>query len=288
MTTKKFCGLSNHFDQLFAPMFAMDHKIPFVVRSGSIPLLVSIPHNGSYIPAEIADRMTVYGQRSVDTDWFLDRLYDIPELATSSSLIAEFSRYMVDLNRPMDDEPLYHGQGVTGLIPEFCFDGNPIYRSQTPGPDEFEIRIDQIWKPYHRWLQSELDRLRDAHGVAVVVDAHSIKSVVPRLFDGVLPDFSIGTNHHRSCDATLTAAVGRALSKQRRYTHVINGRFIGGYITRHYGDPLNNVHALQIELSQATYMNEESLQWNADKASQVQPVITSIIQAVIEWIHKQI
>lgn len=250
---------------------------------GNSPLLISIPHNGSHIPAELLDRMTEDGKSSRDTDWFLDRLYDLPESNQATILVANYSRYVIDLNRPRENTSLYPGQTKTGLVPTHCFDGAPIYLDGEPDLEEIEHRVQHYWVPWHRTLESELVRLRNEFGFAVLLDAHSIRSEVPRLFPGVLPDFNIGTNHGESCDPGLTNAVTEVLGKQSACSHVTNGRFVGGYITRHYGTPARNIHAMQIELSQVNYMDEIGLKWDDAMAGRVQPLIREILQAMLRW-----
>ena len=259
----------------------------FQFKVGTIPLLVSIPHNGSRIPNSIAQTMTPDGQSSRDTDWFLDRLYDFPELSDASILVADYSRYVIDLNRPSTDESLYPGQTTTGLIPKTCFDGSEIYSGQLPDASEVENRIETYWRPYHQQLESEMKRMSDQFGFAFLLEAHSIASQVPRLFDNKLPDFNIGTNHGDTCDSDLQHSIVQAIAMHPDFSHVVNGRFVGGYITRHFGQPDHGWHALQIELSQATYMDETTLAWNQEKASKVQPVFQSIILAIKQWIQNQ-
>lgn len=254
-------------------------------RVGKRPFMISIPHLGAVIPPEIAEGMTPDGQSSRDTDWFLDRLYDLPELADASFIASEYSRYVIDLNRPMTDESLYPGQATTGLIPTTCFDGAPIYLGSSPSSIEIERRIAVAWRPYHSRLQSEIARIKNLHGRVVLLEAHSIASIIPRLFDGKLPDFNIGTVHGASCDTELAQRVLGTLGRQKDYSFVHNGRFVGGYITRAYGQPANGVHALQIELSQATYMNEESLSWNSENATRVQKCLGAVIGAMLEWVE---
>lgn len=259
----------------------------FQFQPGTVPLLISIPHNGSRIPEPIAQTMTPDGQSSRDTDWFLDRLYDLPELSDASMLVAEYSRYVVDLNRPSTDESLYPGQTTTGLIPKTCFDGAPIYSGDLPDATEVENRVETYWRPYHQQLETEMKRLSDQFGFAFLLEAHSIASRVPRLFDNQLPDFNIGTNHGSTCDTEVQHAIVQAIAKHSFFSHVVNGRFVGGYITRHFGQPDRGWHALQIELSQATYMDETALGWDQEKASKVQPVFQSIILAIKQWIQTQ-
>ncbi len=229
--------------------------------------------------------MTAAGKTSHDTDWFLDRLYSFPELDQASLLIATHSRYVIDLNRSIKDESLYPGQTTTGLVPRTRFDGKPIYLDSPPDADEIQSRIQTYWQPYHQKLQLELNRLVAMHGHAVLLDAHSIASRVPRLFEGTIPDFNIGTNRGSSCSGELEQAIVDVLQLQSKYSHVTNGRFIGGYITRNYGHPKENVHAVQFELSQATYMDETSLDWNSDRAHAVQPVFQQLILAILKWIQ---
>jgi len=230
--------------------------------------------------------MTDAGRTSRDTDWFLDRLYDFPELADASLIVAEQSRYVIDMNRPQTDESLYPGQTTTGLIPKTRFDGEPIYETE---PDEAEVarRIEEVWRPYHQRIESEMDRLQKQFGIAVLIEAHSIESVLPLLFDGKLSDFNIGTNHGQSCDSSLSDAVLKVLGSQSKYTYVFNGRFVGGHITRHYGNPTKNHHAIQFELSQDTYMDDQSKVWDAEKANEVQPVFRNIITEIKQWLTTQ-
>lgn len=259
-----------------------DHK-PFNLRRGSSPILVSMPHNGSLIPDNIAATMTEDGRSSRDTDWFLDRLYQLPELENASVLVAQISRFVIDLNRAETNESLYPGQTTTGLIPSTCFDGAAIYTTETPDDIETQKRIDLIWRPYHQTIETELARLRERHGFAILVEAHSIASQVPRLFPGVLPDFNFGTNRDAACHPTILERVTAVLDMQDTYSHVANGRFIGGYITRHFGRPAEHWHALQIELSQATYLNETTLAWDNDKAHQVQAVFSELFATLNQW-----
>ena len=252
-------------------------------RPGSSPLLISIPHNGSHIPDAVASTMAEEGRTSEDTDWFLDRLYDFPELSDASTIIAQQSRYVIDLNRPKTDESLYPGQTTTGLIPKTRFDGLATYTTE-PNEAEVQRRIDEIWSPYHQQIETELGRLVQEHGIAILIEAHSIKSQVPRLFEGSLSDFNIGTSRGVSCDVAMTDVVTNAINSHAEYSCVLNERFVGGYITRHFGDPSNHRHALQIELSQATYLDESTNRWNDEKASQVQPVFRDIISGIKQWL----
>lgn len=256
-------------------------------RAGSLPFFISIPHLGSHIPPDIAETMTRDGLSSRDTDWYLDRLYDLPELKNASFIASECSRYVIDLNRPVNDESLYPGQTTTGLIPTTCFDGSAIYVGNPPNVLEAERRIAGGWKPYHSRLQAEIARLKQIHGTVVLLEAHSIASVVPRLFDGKLPDFNIGTVHETSCDRGLSESVMSVLQSQSEYSVVHNGRFVGGYITRAYGQPANKIHALQIELSQSTYLNEKTQAWEDEPAARVQKCIAKVVRSMLDWVESE-
>ncbi len=257
----------------------------FRFKPGSIPLLISIPHNGSAIPAAFASGLTEAGLSSRDTDWFVDRLYDLPEAENCSLIVAEVSRFLIDLNRPATGESLYPGQTTTGLIPTECFDGTPIHRGPQPGPDEIARRVREFWQPYHDQLAAELSRLIEVHGRAVLLDAHSIQPELPRLFAGRLPDFNIGTNRGRSCANELVEAVLSPLRKQQPCSWVRDGRFVGGYITRHYGQPAGGIHAFQIELAQSAYLHDHLAEWHPDRATAVQRMLCEILTAVRGWLR---
>jgi N-formylglutamate deformylase len=255
-----------------------------VLTPGTIPLLVSFPHAGTEIPASIARRMTDAALLRADTDWHLPRLYDFVREMGASTLVPKYSRYVIDLNRPPEDTNLYPGQDTTGLVPIDTFRKEPLYRdNELPGAQEIERRRAEYWQPYHDALRAELDRLRAAYGVAVLWDAHSISSVLPRFFEGRLPDLNLGTAEGRSCSPKVQAAAEAVLKSQDRFSHVTNGRFKGGHITRHYGEPARNIHALQMEMCHATYMDEPPpFAYREDLAPHVQPVLQRMLQAVVE------
>lgn len=255
-----------------------------VLTLGTIPLLVSFPHAGTEIPQNIARRMTDAALLRADTDWHLPRLYDFVREMGASTLVPKYSRYVIDLNRPPEDTNLYPGQDTTGLVPIDTFRKEPLYRhDELPGAQEIEQRRGEYWRPYHDALRSEIDRLRGLHGVAVLWDAHSICSVLPRFFEGRLPDLNLGTAQGRSCSPKVQAAAQAVLESQAVFSHVSNGRFQGGYITRHYGEPSRNIHALQMEMCHATYMDESPpFAYREDLASRVQPVLGRLLQAVVE------
>jgi N-formylglutamate deformylase len=257
----------------------------FRFHPGTIPLLISIPHNGSKIPADVAAGLTDAGLESRDTDWFVDRLYDLPAAAGCSLIVAGISRFVIDLNRPASGESLYPGQTTTGLIPGECFDGTPIQLGPPPGVEETSRRVSHYWQPYHNQLAAELARLVTLHGRAVLLDAHSIRPLLPRLFRGRLPDLNVGTHRGLSCADSLAEAVVEPLRQQRQFSWVRDGRFVGGYITRHYGQPERNIHAFQVELAQSTYLHDGRAEWHPERAGVIQHVLASLLSAVRHWLQ---
>lgn len=257
----------------------------FRLRRGGSPLIVSIPHGGTGLPREVEAALRPEMLTLTDTDWHLDRLYGFAQGYDATVLQATLSRYVIDLNRPPDGESLYPGQATTGLCPTTDFDGNPLYR---PGaePDAAEIarRRAAWWAPYHAALEAEIARVRDRHGYALLYDAHSIRSVVPRLFEGTLPDFNIGTNGGASCDPEIEERIVRICAAAPGYSHVLNGRFKGGWITRRYGRPAEGVHAMQMELAQWRYMAEEvPFGWREAGAASLGAVLRRLIEALLDW-----
>ena len=253
------------------------------LHRGTAPLLVSLPHDGSEIPAALAQRLTLEARRAPDTDWHVSRLYAFARELGASVLVPRFSRYVVDLNRPPDDVSLYPGQNTTGLCPTVRFSGEPVYLDgQEPSPDEVLARVETYWRPYHATLQEELARIRAAHGRAVLWEGHSIRAVVPFLFDGRLPDFNLGTAAGASCRPAVQARLAAILGAQNVFSHVVNGRFKGGYITRQYGNPAGGVDAVQLELAQLNYMDEDSFDYVEERAVRVQALIRRLLESVLE------
>ncbi|MFC7302480.1 N-formylglutamate deformylase [Cognatiluteimonas weifangensis] len=252
----------------------------FTLHRGTRPLLLSLPHDGSAIPDALAARMTDAARRAPDTDWHVARLYAFARELGASLLVPRYSRYVVDLNRPPDDASLYPGQNTTGLCPLVQFSGEPVYRDGgAPTADEIAARIDAYWRPYHAALQAEVARLRAAHGRVLLWEGHSIRGELPFLFPGRLPDLNLGTAGGASCAPALQARLEAVLSAQSRYDWVTNGRFKGGYITRHYGDPDHGVDAVQLEISQRSYMDEASSAWDETRARQLQPLLRDLLGA---------
>jgi N-formylglutamate deformylase len=256
------------------------------LHRGTRPLVVSIPHAGREIPLELRERMTPRALAVEDTDWHLERLYAFARDLGASLLVPRYSRFAIDLNRPPQDVPMYPGVNNTGLVPTTFFTGDPIYREgEVPAADEIAGRVERWWRPYHGALRGELDRVRAAHGHAVLFDAHSIKSRLPWLFEGQLPDLSLGTNEGRSCDPALRDAAAGVLAAQDRWTHVVDGRFKGGHITRHYGQPAGRVHALQLEMCWRCYLPDEAdpTAWDDAAAAQVQPLLHELLETLAAW-----
>lgn len=251
----------------------------FTLHRGTAPLLVSLPHDGHEIPEELAARMIDSACRAPDTDWHVSRLYAFARELGASMLVPRYSRYVIDLNRPPDDTSLYPGQNTTGLCPAVQFSGEAVYREgQAPSPDEVAGRIGRYWRPYHDALRNELDRLRATHGRVVLWEGHSIRgSGLPFLFEGRLPDLNLGTAGGASCSPALQSRLEAELAAQRDYDWVVNGRFKGGYITRHYGEPANGIDAVQLEISQRTYMDEATFEYDEAKAAQLQRTLRRLL-----------
>lgn len=255
----------------------------FLLHGGTAPLLVSIPHRGTRIPSDLHGRYLPRALAVEDTDWHLERLYDFADELGASVLQADVSRYVIDLNRPPDDQPMYPGASNTELCPTRFFTGEPLYaEGGAPTPAEREARRERFWRPYHRALRGELDRLRAAHGFVLLWDAHSIRSEIPWLFEGRLPDLNVGTAGGHSADARITEAVAQAAARHPAYSLAVNGRFKGGYITRHYGDPARHVHAMQLEMCQCLYMDESPpFHWNEARAARSRPVVREMVEAAL-------
>ena len=255
----------------------------YSLHRGTAPLLISLPHDGSRIPDAIAARMRPAARRAPDTDWHVGRLYEPLAKALGASVLRpQWSRYVVDLNRPADGHALYPGRKETGLVSTVGFDGEPLYvDGAEPDAEEIQQRVNEYWHPYHQALSQELERLRGEHGRVVLWEGHSIRSRVPMLFEGRLPDLNLGTADGASCGPALQQQLQAALQGQSRYTHVVNGRFKGGYITRHYGRPEAGVQAVQLELAQLNYMDEDSFAYDEARASPLQDVILSLLRLCV-------
>ena len=231
----------------------------YEVRQGSSPVILGLPHTGTDVPDDIWARLNDNGQILADTDWHIHRLYD-GLLDNITTVRATFHRYCIDANRDPAGVSLYPGQNTTTLIPETDFDGAAIWKDgEAPKEADVADRVARFHKPYHDALAAEIERVKAIHGVAILYDCHSIRSHIPFLFGGKLPDFNVGTDLGKTCDPRIEAAVVKVTANAAGYTSILNGRFKGGWTTRHYGQPETGVHAIQMELAQSTHLATETL-----------------------------
>ncbi len=288
----------NGADKAMSEMSFPKSSPVFDLVEGDSPLLISVPHCGSRIPGEICGRMRQAAIESTDSDWLVDRLYGFAAGSGHAIQTARYSRYVIDLNRPPNQQSLYPGQFEVALCPLQGFDGKPLYRSGCePSEEEIDRRINHFWKPYHDNIRFELEQRVERFGYALLWDAHSIRSSVPLLFEGTLPDLSFGTNSDLSCDPALLQSVLDVAAGTDAYSVVANQRFRGGYITRHYGSPEQNIHAIQLEISQATYLDESVLEncaddhdqysdrveraWHADRADRLSELLGNLLSMYV-------
>lgn len=251
------------------------------VSRGTSPLILSMPHPGTGVPPEVAAALNQRGRLVEDTDWHMRELYGFTERFQPTIVEALLSRFVIDLNRDPSGVSLYPGQATTELVPTTTFDGAPIWQTP-PDSEEIERRKGAYFQPYHRALAAEIERVKTEHGYCVLWDCHSIKSVVPRLFPGTLPTLNLGTNSGASCAPGVEAAAITAMAGQP-FTQIANGRFKGGWITRHYGRPSEHVHALQMEIAFSAYLTDEAAPWAFDvpKAALLQDALAAIIEAAL-------
>lgn len=263
------------------------------VTRGDAPIVVSVPHAGTDL-ANLGSDLRSQWEATLDTDWYVDRLHE-GAIALGATLVrTRISRTVIDVNRDPAGKSLYPGQATTDLCPTTTFDGDPLYRSMPPDSLEIERRRRTWFDPYHAALESELERLRDRHGSVVLYDAHSIRSRIPRLFSGELPQFNIGTHSGASCAPALTAAVAAACAATQ-LGHVVNGRFRGGWTTRHYGQPAKGVHAIQMELAMRGYLHEPAIltpqNWpqafEPRRAAGLASALQGVLAVCIEFVHQQ-
>jgi len=252
----------------------------YLLSKGATPLLISMPHIGEYIPSNIASLMSSEALYIKDTDWYIDKLYDFAHEMGASTIKPINNRYVIDLNRGVDGINLYPGADSTELCPSSTFNRASIYLDASKvSEEEVNRRVARYWQPYHDEIQNTLAEIKKKFGFAIILDAHSILSEVPRFFDGKLPDFNWGTANGSSCSEEVFECIKKL--DMSPYSVVCNDRFKGGYITRKYGDPKNNIHAIQLELSQRTYMNEGDLSFNDKLAIQVKPLLKNVVDALI-------
>jgi N-formylglutamate deformylase len=256
---------------------------PVEVREGDGPVVLGLPHTGTWLPEAVRGRLNATGLALADTDWHIHELYD-GLLPGATTVRATFHRYVIDANRGPDDSSLYPGKNTTGLCPVTDFDGLPIWNEGSePAEADVAARAAAFHAPYHAALVAQIERVRARHGVAILYDCHSIRSEVPFLFEGTLPDFNVGTNDGASCAPVVEASVLSHCRAADGYTYVANGRFKGGWTTRNYGRPEAGVHAIQMELAQATYM-EERAPWTyaPERAERVREHLRAILENLAE------
>lgn len=256
---------------------------PVEVELGNSPLILALPHTGTFVPDDIQHHLNEVGQALRDTDWHIDQLYD--GLALDATVVrANFHRYVIDANRDPSGQSLYPGQATTGLVPLTDFDGNGIWH-EPPDAAKIEQRRLAYHAPYHRALAAQMQRVKSIHGFAILYDCHSIRSKIPYLFSGLLPDFNIGTNLGQTCASQITASVLAHCQAATDYSTVLNGRFIGGWTTRHYGHPEQGFHAIQMELAQSSYLEVEAAPWTyaQTKAARLREVLEPILTTVSAW-----
>lgn len=256
----------------------------FELERGDAPLIVDVPHAGTFLPPALRERLTPVARTVPDTDWHVEKLYAFVPGTGATLLHATHSRYVVDLNRDPAGTALYAGADNTELCPTRTFANEAIYAAAAPSPDEIAARTRDCFLPYHRVLEAEIRRLRDRHGHVVVLDGHSIRAEVPRFFTGRLPDFNLGTADGRSCAPSLQALAADVLATSPPFTSIVNGRFKGGWITRSYGAPQDGVHVLQLEMAQAAYMDEAPpFPWDAARAQPLTRVLERLVAALLAW-----
>jgi N-formylglutamate deformylase len=261
----------------------------FDLRRGTTPLLISLPHVGTRIPPGLQESYVERALQVEDTDWHLESLYDFADELGASVLMAHNSRFVIDLNRPPEDAPMYAGANNTELCPTRFFTGEPLYRpGREPDADEIARRRATHWQPYHDALAAELERLRAIHGHALLLDGHSICSRLPWLFEGKLPDLNLGTAGGQSCAPELRTALREVLERAAQfapnYSFAVDGRFRGGYITRRYGQPAAAIHAAQLEMCWSCYMQERA-PFLVDEARAVylRPVLRELAATMLAW-----
>ena len=257
----------------------------YALHAGDSPLLIDVPHAGTYLPPEIAARLTPIARTVPDTDWHVDKLYAFARAAGVTLLAATHSRIVVDLNRDPSGAALYPGADNTELCPTRTFANDPVYAGAgVPGSAEIVARRARYFDPYHAVLEREIERIRGRHGHVVLLDGHSIRAEVPRFFAGRLPDLNLGTAGGTSCASGVEAVAAGILASAARFTHVVNGRFKGGYVTRRYGRPERGVHALQLEMAQCAYMDEAPpYRWDAQRAAPLGTVLVRLVDALAAW-----
>jgi len=270
-----------------------ESRFPWLsIIRGEAPLIVCMPHTGVDIPQDIESGLISPWLARKDADWWVNCLYDFAHTLGATVIRTAISRTVIDCNRDPTGASLYPGQTTTELCPTTTFDGEPLYRAGfMPDAGEISLRRSTFFDPYHAAIAGAIARLRVSHNNIVLYDCHSIRSTVPRLFDGALPNFNIGTNNGATCSPALTSAV-EAVCDASSFTRVTNGRFRGGHTTRHYGRPTDGVHAIQMELACRGYMREPleavvqgkwPTPYENEVAAPMRAVLTRVLEACIRF-----
>ena len=261
---------------------------PVAIQQGDSPIVLGLPHAGTWLPNDVHDSLSPNGQLLADTDWHVDRLY-AGLLENVTTVRANFHRYVIDANRDPQGTSLYPGQNTTELVPTTDFDGKPIWDSP-PSDSEIGERVKNYHEPYHAAMQTELNRICEVHGAVILFDCHSIRSQIPHLFEGRLPDLNIGTFNGKTCAKTIEEAVVKCCASAEPFTHILNGRFKGGWTTRHYGKPSTNVHAVQLEIAQNTYLESEAapFHYSEKKADRLRTYLKRILESLVTVFETQI
>jgi N-formylglutamate deformylase len=256
----------------------------FELHRGHAPLIVDVPHAGIHIPDALALRMTAAARAMPDTDWHVEKLYAFARDSNVTLMVATHSRFVVDLNRDPSGAALYPGADNTELCPTRTFGNDLLYADgDVPSASEVDARRRTYFEPYHAALAAEIARVKARHGYAILLDGHSIRAEVPRFFDGRLPDLNLGTADGASCDANIASIATSVLAADGGFTQVVNGRFKGGYVTRHYGRPRENVHALQLEMAQDAYMDEAPpYPWERARAERLARLLERFVMTLAE------
>jgi formiminoglutamase len=258
------------------------------ITQGTAPLIVSIPHAGTEIPEPYQPALRSLWLARKDADWWMPQLYEFAEDLGATIIRTHISRTIIDVNRDPSGASLYPGQATTGLCPTTTFDGEPLYHEGSE-PDDIAARRETYFTPYHEAITTEIARLKTLHKSIVLYDCHSIRSQISRLFPGILPNFNIGTNDGKSCDPAITEKAANLCAGAKDFSHIVNGRFKGGWITRHHGNPAQGVHAIQMELACRGYMHEpespDETNWptpyDAAYAAPIQKILKSILESFI-------
>ncbi len=257
-------------------------------KSPRIPILVSVPHAGILFPKEVLEKMDPEKAAfPEDTDWFVDQLYGFCSEMGITMIVANYSRCVVDLNRDPNNIPLYKdGRVITDVVSVTDFNGAPIYKDEyKPNETEIQNRLDHYFFPYHHKIEEILADLKKEFGVALLFDAHSIKKNVPGIQKDDFPQVILGDNDETSAHPELIQTAVESLSgKSFNFSH--NFPFKGGFITRSFGKPEQNIHALQLEMTKTNYMNDSETEYDLERAEKIQQILKITLQNLTDKLLK--